>query len=548
VLYVSDTNNHTIRKVVIATGAVTTLAGAPTLLGNADGTGLGARFHYPGALALDGAGNLFVVDGSRTIRKIVIATADVTTFAGDGGYGSSADGTGTNARFNAASGIASDGAGNLWVAEYGSQTIRKIVIATSAVTTFVGTDARTGGAAGFVGPNGVASDGAGNLYVTDETTIRKIALATKLVSTVAGTTGQSGSADGNGAAARFNHPVALAGDGAGNFYVVDQENNLIRKVAGSTATVTTLAGAARQSGTTDGMGGAARLYGPFGIVSDGAASVYVADLGNSSIRKVDLGTRVVTTLTPHLFNGPCSFASDGNGTLYVADGSNIRTFDIATGNVTMIAGTDGEPGNIDGVGGAARFDEATGIARDGAGDLYVADSRNNAIRKMVVATGEVTTFVGAPFAGSNDGTTFNARFNGPLGIASDGAGNLYVADTGNKTVRQVVIATGAVSTLAGTAGEAGGTDGTGANARFNDPRSVASDGAGNLYVVDGTTIRKIVIASAAVSTVIGSPGKVGASLGALPASLNLPYGVTVLPTGEIAIVELRENAILIGHL
>jgi len=93
-----------------------------------------------------------------------------------------------------------------------------------------------------------------------------------------------------------------------------------------------------------------------------------------------------------------------------------------------------------------------------------------------------------------------------------------------------------------------GTDGTGANARFNDPRSVASDGAGNLYVVDGTTIRKIVIASAAVSTVIGSPGKVGASLGALPASLNLPYGVTVLPTGEIAIVELRENAILIGHL
>ena len=542
-LYVADTWNHTIRKVVIATGEVTTLAGAATLSGYADGTGLGARFNAPAGIALDGAGNLFVADSSNNeIRKIVIATGDVTTFAGASGYGSSVDGTGTDARFNGPLGIASDGGGNLYVAEVGSHSIRKIVIATRSVTTFMG------GAAGFAGPNGVTSDGAGNLYVADETTIRKIVIATRAVTTVAGTANQPGSADGTGAAARFNHPTATAADGAGNLYVTDQENNTIRKVVLASRVVTTLAGMTVQSGTTDGTGAAARLSGPMGAVSDGASSLYVAELGNSSIRKVDLATRAVTTLTPRLFNGPCGFAFDGSGTLYVADGTNIRTFDIATRNVTMIAGTDGQPGNADGTGLNARFDEATGIAGGGAGDFYIADSRNNAIRKLVVATGAVTTFAGAPGAGSDDGTGPNALFNHPVGIGSDGAGSLYVADTDNRTIRKIVIATGAVTTLAGAPGQAGGADGAGAAARFNEPRSLASDGAGNLYVVDGTTIRKIVIASAAVSTVIGSPGKVGASLGALPASLNLPYGVAVLPTGELAIIELRENAILIGHL
>jgi hypothetical protein len=541
-LYVADSGNHTIRRVVIATGEVTTLAGAPTLAGNFDGTGLGARFNGPGGIALDGAGNLFVADGGNEIRKIVIATGDVTTFAGASSYRESIDGTGTDARFDGPADIASDGGGNLYVAEAGSHTIRKIVIATRSVTTFVG------GGAGFVGPNGVTSDGAGNLYVADETTIRKIVIATRAVTTVAGTANQPGSADGTGAAARFNRPSAIAADGAGNLYVTDQENNTIRKVVLASRVVTTLAGMTIQSGTTDGTGSAARFSGPWGAVSDGASSLYVADLGNSTIRKIDVATKGVTTLAPRLFNGPCGFASDGSGTLYVADGSNIRTFDMATGNVTMIAGTDGDPGNADGIGLNARFDEATGIAGGGAGDFYIADSRNNAIRKLDVATGAVTTFAGSPGSGSDDGPGPNALFNHPLGIGSDGAGNLYVADTDNRTIRKIVIATGAVTTLAGAPGQAGGADGVGAAARFDEPRSLASDGGGNLYVVDGVTIRKIVIASAAVSTVIGSPGKVGASLGALPASLNLPYGVAVLPTGELAIVDARENAILVGHL
>ena len=134
--------------------------------------------------------------------------------------------------------------------------------------------------------------------------------------------------------------------------------------------------------------------------------------------------------------------------------------------------------------------------------------------------------------------------NGPLGITSDGAGNLYFTDT--VAIRKVVIATGAITTIAG-ASERGTADGTGTAARFSTPRGIASDGAGNLYVAVGNTIRKIATATATVATVVGSPGRIGVTAGALPASLNEPHGVVVLPTGELAIVDASENAVLIAH-
>jgi hypothetical protein len=201
------------------------------------------------------------------------------------------------------------------------------------------------------------------------------------------------------------------------------------------------------------------------------------------------------------------------------------------------------------VGTAARFNGLVGIAADGAGNFYLADANNNCIRKVVIATGAVTTFAGA--AGQSavaDGTGTSARFSYPFGITSDGTGNLFVAD--RDTIRKVVIATGAVTTLAGAADQQGSIDGPGTAARFYYPSGIASDGAGNLYVteINNNTVRKIQVASATVSTIIGATGRVGVSLGALPASLNQPRGITVLPTGELAIVDSGENAVLIGHL
>ena len=204
--YVADTG--TIRKIVIATGAVTTLAGATGQLGNADGTGAAARFSGPNGIASDGAGNLYVADRD-TIRKVVIATGAVTTLAGAAGQFGSTDGTGAHARFIGASSIVGDGAGNLYLSDVAQTDIdshiflRKIVIATGAVTTLTDWLSNT-----FYGspPGGIASDGAGNLYLADDDAIRKVVVATGATTTLAGSTGQSGSADGTGAAASFSRP------------------------------------------------------------------------------------------------------------------------------------------------------------------------------------------------------------------------------------------------------------------------------------------------------------------------------------------------------
>ena len=247
-----------------------------------------------------------------------------------------------------------------------------------------------------------------------------------------------------------------------NFYVTDADSNIIRKVVIATGAVITLAGSTGLSGSTDGTGSAARFNAPCDITTDGT-NLYVADSDNSTIRKVV----------------------------------------IATGAVTTLAGTAGVFGSADGTGTSAQFRVPSGITTDGT-SLYVADYYNSTIRKVVIATGAVTTLAGSPgVSGSADGTGSAARFLGLSGITTDGT-NLYVADTWNRTIRKVVIATGAVTTLAGNAGVSGSTDETGSTALFNLPFSITNDGA-NLYVTDDhRVIRKVVIATGAVTTLADS--------------------------------------------
>jgi hypothetical protein len=571
-LYVSDGN--ALRKVVIATGAVTTIAGVSGQSGSADGTGAAARFYSPSGLTTDGAGNLFVADGGNsTIRKVVLATGAVTTFAGLAGRFDSADGTGAAARFSSPGGIASDGAGNLYVTDGGNRTVRRVVIATRNVTTLAGMPGPdssvdgTGTYARFNGPGGIVSDGAGNLYSTDTNSnggaIRMLVIATATVTTVVGMVGQGGNVDGVGADARLGGPSDLASDGAGNLFVTDYINATIRKVTTATAAVTTLAGAPDRSGLADGTGAAARFRTARDLTSDGAGNLYVADTYNNAIRKVTIATGLVTTLAGGMPGGsaadgtgaaahfyePYAIAADGTDNVYVGDGSRlIRRVVTASRAVTTLAGdlNDPYPGYDDGVGAAARFSGVTGVAADGTGNLFVADNAKT-IRKIVIATATVTTFAGAAGQdGSTDGTGAAARFHQPAAIVADGTGNLFVSD--NNTIRKIVIATAAVTTLAGAAGQQELADGTGASARFYRPAGVASDGAGTLFVSDNHTIRKVVIATGAVSTIIGLPDRTGITLGALPASLNGPGGVVVLPTGELAIVDTTENAVLLGHL
>jgi hypothetical protein len=217
-------------------------------------------------------------------------------------------------------------------------------------------------------------------------------------------------------------------------------------------TFSTLAGYSGY-GNADGTGSAARFYLPNGVAVDSAGNVYVADASNCTIRKVTAG-----------------------------------------GVVTTLAGLAESYGSADGTGSAAQFVYPTGVAEDSAGNVYVADNNNSTIRK-VTAGGVVTTLAGlAGSSGSADGTGSAARFNGPLGVAVDNAGNVYVADAGNSTIRKVT-AGGVVTTLAGFAGSSGSADGTGSAARFYIPRGVAVDSAGNVFVADGgnNTIRKGIV-------------------------------------------------------
>jgi len=295
-VYVADSNN-TIRKITPA-GAVSTLAGTPGVAGNADGTGVAARFNSPRGVATDSAGNVYVADSNNnTIRKITPAGA-VSTLAGTAGVGGSADDTGAAARFYFPEGVATDSAGNVYVADSNNNTIRKITpagaVSTLAGTVGVGDSADdTRAAVSFNFPRGVATDSAGNVYVADtfNHTIRKITPA-GVVTTLAGTAGVTGSTDGTGAAASFNRPVGVATDSAGNVYVADSFNDTIRKITPAGA-VSTLAGTAGVTGSTDATGAAASFNFPQGVATDSAGNVYVADSNNSTIRKITPAGAVV---------------------------------------------------------------------------------------------------------------------------------------------------------------------------------------------------------------------------------------------------------------
>ena len=559
-VFVADPCDNTIRKVTPA-GVVATLAGLAGSVGSADGSGLAARFYYPCGVAVDSAGNTYVADWFNcTIRKVTPAGV-VTTLAGQAGSSGSADGTGNAARFLQPCGVAVDSAGKVYVADLGNNTIRKVT-PDGVVTTLAGQAGNsgsadgTGNAARFFQPSDVAADATGNVYVADggNNTIRKVTPA-GVVTTLAGNSSikdqygdpAGGFADGTGSAARFNYPRGVALDSAGVLYVADADNSTIRKVTPA-GVVTTLAGQAGSSGSADGTGSAARFGGPSSVAVDIGGNLYVADSGNNTIRKVTPGG-VVTTLAGQAgssgsadgtgsaaqFWNPTGVTVDSAGNVYVADSFNFTIRKVTpAGEVTTLAGLAGHYGSADGRGSAARFGTSSGgggpsdVAVDTHGDIYVADPYNNTIRK-VTPMGEVTTLAGsAGYAGSADGTGTFARFFFPFGVAVDSAGNVYVADQFNHTIRRVT-PPGEVTTLAGSAGHRGSADGTGNAAQFAHPSGVAVDGTGSVYVTDysNSTIRKVT-PGGLVTTLAGVAGGYASADGTGSAArFWLPSGVAV---------------------
>lgn len=553
-VYVADFANSTIRKITPA-GVVTTFAGTAGNRGYADGTGAAAVFFSPAGVAIDSADNIYVTDTTKHVIRKITPAGVVTTLAGNAGSAGNTDDTGPAARFNQPYGIAVDATDNVYVADRNNHTIRKITPA-GVVTTIAGSAGNPGNADGaaittarFNNPLGVALDSAGNVYVADDEnqTIRKISGGT--VTTFAGAAGSPGSADGTGAAARFSFPNGVATDSADNVYVGDAGNYTIRKITPAGA-VTTLAGSAGNFGDADGTGAGASFFNPTGVATDSAGNIFVADGSSSKIRKVTPAGVVTTLAGPTLafgsadgtgaearFSAPQGVAADSAGNVYVADSSSTIRKITPAGVVSTLAGTPGVSGSADGTGAAAEFAGLRGIATDGAGNVYVADSAHT-IRKITPA-GVVTTLAGtAGVFGSADGTGPTASFGAPSGVATDSAGNIYVADTNNHTIRMITPA-GVVTTFAGTAGSSGSADGTGTAARFFSPSGVATDGSDNVYVADNfnLSVRKITPAGV-VTTLAGSAGNFGHVDGTgSAASFRGLFSIAADSTGNVYVSE-----------
>jgi sugar lactone lactonase YvrE len=565
-LYVADTDNHTIRKIT-SSGTVTTLAGSTGVSGTNDGTGLAAKFNQPQGVVVDSLGNVYVADtGNHTIRKIT-AGGVVTTLAGSAGNPGSVNATGNSASFYQPEGIAVNASGTLiFVADTWNHLIRQVTSG-GVVTTLAGSAGNpgsgngTGAGASFYQPQGIAVDGAGIVYVGDtgNATIRMIE-PSGLVTTLAGSPGVYGSANGTGAAAQFYQPMGVAVDGSGNVYVADSFNNTIRKVA-SGGVVTTLAGASGVYGSADGTGTSARFYAPQAVARIGT-TIYVADTGNGTIRQVS-ASGTTTTVAGFASNGsadgpggdaqfywPQGAAVDASGNTYVGDTFNhtIRKITSA-GTVTTLAGLAGNAGSSDGSGGSALFNGPEGLAVDSGANIYVADTGNSTVRK-VTPGGAVTTLAGtAGVAGAADGNGTSAKFSGPQAVAVGSSGLVYVADTQNHTIRQITTG-GTVTTLAGVAGYPGNLDSAGVNngtnaARFSSPSGIAVDPAGNVFVADTAnhTIRKVT-AGGVVTTLAGSPGVWGYADGTNRNALFfLPRGLTIDSVGNLFVVDSGNHLI-----
>jgi RHS repeat-associated protein len=287
-MYISDAGNNVIRKMVVSSGIVTTFAGSGTA-GSTNGTGTAASFNHPAGLSMDASGNVYVADEHNHLIRKISPAGVVTTLAGTAGTSGFTNGTGTAATFFDPYGVAADGSGNLYVADYGNNAIRKIVISTAVVTTFagsgsVGSTNGTGTAATFNHPSGVATDASGNVYVADQTNnmIRKISTAA-VVTTLAGSN-TAGFGNGTGTAATFDAPSAVAVDPSGNVYVADRINNAIRAITPA-GIVSTLSGGGT-AGSTDGTGGVALFANPYALTADKSGNLDVCDYTYSLIRRV----------------------------------------------------------------------------------------------------------------------------------------------------------------------------------------------------------------------------------------------------------------------
>jgi hypothetical protein len=510
----------------------------------------------PAEVAVGPSGDVFVSDRRQHVIRRIDAAGAVTTFAGSSGVAGSADGQRSAALFRAPRGLAFDGGGNLYVADGGNQTVRRIA-PDGTVTTLAGT-AGVGGhvdgvgpAARFAGPRGVAVAAAQRLLVSDTTshTVRQIDLGSGAVTTLAGMPFSAGLADGTGASARFDSLLGIAAN-ASVAYVADTNNHLIRRIDGNGA-VTRVAGQPSSTGSADGVGSAARFSWTNQIASDASGNIYMADIFNDAIRRISPSGSVTTlagvagqggyadgTGAAARFLSPSHLATSGDGNLFVADNGNCVVRRISPlGAVLTIAGTAGMCGFDDGLPGQAKLGFFAGLAASANGTLVFSQTGYCVLRSISGVT--VSIVAGNGTCDVVDGPQAMARVAAPAAMAFEANGDVVFVDRG-PTVRRLR-ANGSVETIAGSV--RGNADGGGTAARFENISALAVDASGRIYVADtGNQSLRLIDIDRSVRTLIPLAAGPRVVLGT-PGSLNKPVGLALLPGNVVALTS--EQSVLL---